>query len=226
MAVYYNIGTTMAKMAFSTFARWNVDGREAVPPKGPLIIVPNHLSNADPPILVASIPRRLHFMAKRSLFANPVASNLLTSVGVYPINRDGLDMAALRWNLSLLSRDQAIVLFPEGTRSPDARMNRGMPGIAYVAAKSQAPILPVGITGSQNIPGFWRIAFPFCGINVTIGEPFSLPVIEGKISRPVLEHMTDMIMYRVANLLPPEYRGHYSTETIESRDNPIPLDAH
>ncbi len=226
MAVYYNIGTTMAKMAFSTFARWKVDGREAVPPKGPLIIVPNHLSNADPPILVSSIPRRLHFLAKRSLFANPVASNLLTSVGVYPINRDGLDMAALRWNLSLLSRDQAIVLFPEGTRSPDARMNRGMAGIAYVAAKSQAPILPVGITGSQNIQGFWRIAFPFCSINVTIGEPFSLPVIEGKISRPVLEHMTDMIMYRVANLLPPEYRGYYSTESIESRDNPIPLDAH
>ena len=218
MAVYYKIGTALTKLCFTAFARWDVEGRNAVPPKGPLIVVSNHLSNADPPTLAASIPRMLHFLAKDGLFANAVASSILTGIGVHPVKREGLDMDALRWNLELLKRDQPIVLFPEGTRSSHGQMNRGKAGVAYIATKSQAPILPVGITGSENIPGFWRIAFPVCQIKVRIGEPFSLPVIEGKLSRPILENLTDFIMYRVAALLPPSYRGYYAMQGAGTRE--------
>ena len=130
--------------------------------------------------------------------------------------RTGLDLQALRWGMDIISRDQPMGIFPEGTRSMGQGMIRGKPGVAYIAAKTQAPILPVGITGTENIQAYWRMPFPLCRIKVNIGEPFTLPVMEGKLSRSMYEHMTDMIMYRVADLLPPEYRGYYSRKEADS----------
>ena len=221
MPVYYTLGTNLAKLCFTAFARWEVEGREAVPPRGPLIVVSNHLSVADPPVLVASIPRRLHFVGKRSLFRNPVAAHFLTIVGVHPVDREGVDLDALRWNLRLLQHDQTVLLFPEGTRSRGEGMSKGHPGAAYIAAKSQAPILPVGITGTERIKGYWQLPFPLCHMNVTIGEPFTLPIIEGRLSRPILEHMADMIMDRVAALLPQDYKGYYAPQEAASTGNRI-----
>ena len=212
MGVYYSVGTALAKLFFRAFAQWEVEGREAVPPKGPLILASNHLSNADPPFLVASVPRRLHFLGKRGLFANPVASSILSGIGVHPVNREGPDLDALRWNMQLLKRDQAVALFPEGTRSRGGGMTRGHAGVAYIHAKSQAPILPVAIIGTERIKSYARIPFPLCHIKVSIGAPFTLPTLEGRVSRPVLEHMTDMIMQRIADMLPQEYRGYYAAQ--------------
>ena len=216
MPVIYKLGVNLAKLCFTAFAQWEVEGREAVPPKGPLLVVSNHLSNVDPPMLVASIPRTLHFLGKRGLFANPIASHFFNAVGVRPMTPTGVDLQALRWGVNILRHDQPMGIFPEGTRSRGGGMIKGKPGVAYIAAKSQAPILPVGITGTENVQEYWRMPFPMCRIKVNIGEPFTLPVMEGKLSRPIFEHMADMIMYRVADLLPPEYRGYYSRQEAGS----------
>lgn len=215
MGVYYFCGRSLARFCFSLFSKWEVEGREAIPPKGPLIVVSNHLSNADPPVLAATMGRPLHFLAKDGLFSSPVSSHFLRAVGVHPTAREGADVEALRWTMGLLRSDKVIGIFPEGTRSLDAQMKRGHPGAAYIAARSQAPILPVAITGTENVPGFWRIAFPMTSMKVTFGEPFTLPVVEGKLSRPVLENLADMIMGRVAALLPPSYRGYYATPNAQ-----------
>ena len=115
----------------------------------------------------------------------------------------------MRLMLSLLAEDRAVVIFPEGHRSPDHTMKEAMLGVAYLALKSQAPILPVGVSGTEKIRG-WRMPFPMCRMRANIGQPFTLPVIEGKPSRQVLGSMRDMVMGRIAAMLPEEYRGVYA----------------
>ena len=217
MTPYYTLGVALARVLFTAFARLEVEGKEAVPPAGPLIVVSNHLSNADPPFLVVSVPRKLHFLGKRGLFANPIAAHVMRGVGVYPVSRSGADIDAIRRELDLLKRDRAIFLFPEGTRSQGGGMNKGHTGAAYIASKSNAPILPVGITGTEKITKWWRMPVPLCRIGVNIGEPFTLPVMEGRLTKPLLQSLTDMIMNRIAPLLPREYRGYYAEPSVERR---------
>ena len=217
MTPYYTLGVALARVLLTAFARLEVEGKEAVPPAGPLIVVSNHLSNADPPFLVVSIPRKLHFLGKKGLFANPITSHVMKGVGVYPVSRSGTDIGAIRREIDLLKRDQAIFLFPEGTRSQGGGMNKGHTGVAYIASKSNAPILPVGITGTEKITKWWRMPVPLCRIGVNIGEPFTLPMMEGRLTKPLLESLTGMIMDRIAPLLPRDYRGYYAEPSVERR---------
>jgi len=215
MPVLYNMGAGLAKVCFNVFGKLNVVGQEGVLPRGPMIVVANHLSNADPPIISTIIQRKVSFLAKGGLFSNPISAAIFRTLGVYPLGRKGGDYRALIWALNLLKRDGVLGLFPEGARSKTAQLQEGLAGVAYLALKSQAPILPVGIVGTEKIPGFWRVALPLCRINVRIGQAFTLPILEGKPNPDILRSLTDMIMYRIAELLPREYRGRYKFESGE-----------
>ena len=209
MGLMYPVGKGVARFCFGVFGKLSINGRESVPPFGPVILVANHLSHNDPPVLVGTINRRLNFIAKQELFDNIILRNGLKEFGVHPFDRSGQAIDIIRVALRLLAHDQPIVLFPEGTRSLNHSLQKGLPGAAYIAMKSQATILPVGLTGTQNFPS-WRMPFPMCRIGVNIGQPFTLPIIEGRPSHEVLQSMADMIMSRIAVLLPEEYRGVYA----------------
>ena len=204
----YRAGNFLGRFCFRAFGRLEVAGAECVPHFGPLIVVSNHLSLNDPPLLVAAIPRPLFFIGKKELFGNPIARFFMRSFHVSPFNRSAAGIDAMRALMQNLERDRAVVIFPEGTRSPDHTMQKAMLGVVYLAMKSQAPILPVAVTGTHTFP-MWRIPFPFRRIKASIGPPFTLPVIEGKPSRAVMSSMLDMVMVRIADQLPPEYRGVY-----------------
>ena len=207
MNIRYAIVRATGKVCFNLFGRFEVKGLEGVPPRGRLLIVANHLSNADPPVLVVSIPRRFWFVAKRGLFHHPISAYFMR-IFSHPMDRSGQDAETLRWMLRMLENEQTIGIFPEGTRS-QGPMKKAGHGVAYVALKSQATILPVGIVGTEKAQNIWRIIFPFRRFKVIIGQPFSLPPIDGNIATPVLDSLTDLIMGRVAALLPKEYRGAY-----------------
>ena len=190
-------------------ADWRVSGRENVPPMGPLIVVANHRSNFDPSLLSTSLPRRIRFLAKKEIFQHPVAGWFLRSYGAHPLNRDAVDVGAYRWALDELAHDRVIVLFPEGTRSRGA-MKKAKTGVARIALKTQAPILPVGITGTEPLGSVMRVFNPTGELRVNIGTVFTAPDIEGRLDVDILDSITSMIMQRVAALLPPDQRGVYS----------------
>jgi 1-acyl-sn-glycerol-3-phosphate acyltransferase len=212
MTWQYAIGRNLARFCFNNLGRLEVTGREGVPPYGPLIVASNHLSFTDPPLLVASIRRPLHFMGKQELFANPVTRYFMKSFNVSSYNRSGVGLDTVKTLLEMLAEDKAVVIFPEGHRSELHSLQKGMLGVVYLAMKSQAPILPVGLTGTEKIQA-WRMPVPLRRLKANIGQPFTLPMIEGRVSKAVMNSMLDMIMARIASLLPDSYRGVYADPT-------------
>ena len=200
-------------------ADWHVEGRENVPPMGPLIIVANHQSNFDPPLLSTSIPRRTWFLAKDGMFRGPLLTWFLRHYGAFPVNREGADIAAYRWTLGRLERGQAVVVLPEGTRNRGG-MKKAHPGVVRLALKSGAPLLPVGITGTERFGTWARIFTPTGRIRVKIGRVFTLPDVEGTPSRQVMDLLIDAIMERIAALLPPVYQGVYRLRGQEADEVP------
>ncbi len=123
---------------------FNVD---RVPATGPVILACNHVSFADPPLVGVGIRRPTHFLARDTLFRNPLFGAWLRSVNSIPVDRDGGGAAGLRAVLALLNRQEMVVLFPEGTRSVDGRLQSAKPGVGLIALKSGAPVVPVRMFG-------------------------------------------------------------------------------
>ena len=189
------------------FTRWEVRGRANVP-KGPLLIVANHLSLADPPIVGVSVNRKAMFLAKEELFQSKLTGYVVRSCGAFPVRRGGMNKEALRRSTQLLAHGMALIMFPEGKRSRSAQLEPAFSGAALIAARNSAPILPIGISGTEKIKGLtWWLRRP--KIVVNIGCPFSLPAVNGKLARVELNRLTHSIMEHIAELLPAEYRGDY-----------------
>ena len=134
MGLIYPVGSFLQRITLRLFADWQVVGRDNVPSAGPLIVVANHQSNFDPPLLGASLPRRVWFLAKHTIFRGPLAHWFLRAYGAFPVNREGVDLRAYRWMLNQLANGQAVVVFPEGTRSKGS-LRKADPGVAGLALR-------------------------------------------------------------------------------------------
>ena len=209
MSLVYYAGRFSTRMLLLLLTHWRVKGRENIPEQGPLLIVANHINLADPPILGVSVRRKVMFMAKEELFRSRFSRYFIRNFGAFPVHRGQLDRRALRQAEQLLAQGLALVMFPEGRRSNNAQLQTAFPGSALIALRSGVPILPVGITGTENIKGIgWLFRRP--QVTVNIGYPFSLPAVNGKLTRVELAQFTNSIMERIAELLPPEYRENYA----------------
>jgi 1-acyl-sn-glycerol-3-phosphate acyltransferase len=187
----------------------SVEGVAHVPREGAFIVVSNHCSNFDPPLIGWAtghqVGRIVHFMAKIEMRTWPIIGWLATQSGVYFVRRGEGDRTAQRFSMEALASGRPIAIFPEGTRSRDGHLQPGKSGAAFLAIRSGAVLLPVAISGSHRIfPG--RSRWPHATrITIRIGEPFTLshrPV--GRLDRAMLADGTDRIMAEIAALLPSE----------------------
>ena len=187
-----------------------VEGIENVPRTGGVILVSNHMNNADPCVVPGIMPRRIAFMAKKEWFKNPLGALLFRLIGAFPVDRQAADLGALREATRVVNAGLPLLMFPEGTRSKDRQLHQGFPGTALVAYRTGAPIVPVAITGTETIPWPWVFVRPFMGprVVVRIGKPFYPPKAE-RITSQAARDATDEIMRHVAELLPEQYRGYY-----------------
>lgn len=190
--------------------RWTVEGRENIPATGGAILVSNHLNNADPCVIPAVAPRRVVTMAKQEMFRWPGLSLLFRLFGAFPVDRRGADLAALREAQEVIREGNLLLMFPEGTRSKDRQLHRGFPGTALIAYRTGAPIIPIAVTGTEDVPWPWVFVRPLMvkHIKIVFGEPFYPPKAD-RITTQQAKAATDEIMRRIARLLPEEYRGEY-----------------
>ncbi len=184
-----------------------VIGLEHVPRSGPFILVANHASDLDPPILGWAsgyrIRRVIHFMAKVEMRGWPVLGWLAQRSGVFFVRRGEGDRAAQRLALDLLARGRPIAVFPEGTRSPDGRLRPAKPGAALLALRSGASVLPAAIAGTHRLRPRGERFVRRHPITIRIGEPFHLghqPT--GRLDRELLVTAGEEVTRRIAALLP------------------------
>ena len=193
-----------------------VHGLDNVPRTGGAIVVSNHLNNADPCVLPGVFHRRMVIMAKKEMFGWPLVSLLFRLIGAFPVDRQGADLSALREAQSVVNSGLLLLMFPEGTRSKDRQLHAGFPGTSLVAYRTGAPILPIGITGTEDIKWPWFALKPFIGrpnVVVRIGEPF-YPTKAERITSEAARTATEDIMLRIAELLPESYQGEYREKLI------------
>lgn len=145
----YRIGKIITVLLLKVFFRLEVKGQEYIPANGGFILASNHLSYLDPFVLGAACRRKLTYMARDSLFNNPILSWLLSKVNTFPIRRNSPDSSALKQGIAKLKGGGALVIFPEGSRQREGLSKVAQPGIAFLAVKSASPIIPSFIKGTD-----------------------------------------------------------------------------
>lgn len=196
-----------------TFCKVDVSGLENVPRMGPTCLMINHVSYLDPIAVTVSIPFRYTIsLSKVENFNIPVAGWFLRRWGHYPIHRGQYDRRALTQTIELLKSGQMVLMAPEGTRHP-AGMQQAKEGLAYVATKADAVIVPTAICGAED----WRRRlkrFRRAYAKVVFGKPFRLRMGDGRrVRRTELGQMIRQAMHQLALTMPEEFahlRGHYS----------------
>jgi 1-acyl-sn-glycerol-3-phosphate acyltransferase len=212
--------TTGGRIFGRAVSRIAIEGAiDEIPREGPLILAANHASNLDAVVLgswlMPKLGRRIHWLGKKELFDWPLVGWAAANGGVHPVDRGAADVQAYRLAKRILDEGNILFVFPEGTRSPDGALQEAQDGVAVLAMRTGAPIVPLGIAGSNGVwPKGQKLPHPGGHVTVRVGRPFrpleSLP--DGTDRRTGKALVTTMIMEHIAALLPPSQRGVYGAD--------------
>ena len=206
--MFYAVASFVIGLLMRIVTRLEVRGVENVPIDGPLLVAANHLHIVDPPLLGAVLPRRVVFMAKSEVFRTFPLNVIIRAYSAVSVRRGQADTRAIRGALKVMADGLAFGIFPEGTRSKDGRLQPAHIGAAMLALRADAAILPIGITGTRGFLKWPRIV-QRPRVTVTIGKPFRPEVDATLPSRRQQVMLTNVVMRRIAELLPEEQRGVY-----------------
>lgn len=186
----YPFGKALISTLFYPYYRIKVIGKENFPKEGGVLLCTNHIDNLDPPVVGITCPRTVHFMAKEELFNMPILKSILPKVKAFPVKRGMSDRQAMRKALSILKEGKVVGLFPEGTRSKDGQLQKGLSGAGFFALRGNAVVMPCAIIGPYK---------PFRQLKVVYGKPIDMaPYREQKTS---VEEVTAMIMDEIKKLI-------------------------
>lgn len=226
MRPFFWVCNTGFKLSLKIWADYQAAGAENVPSGGPLMIIANHQSNMDPPVVARTVSRKVLFPAKRELFSLKLAALFMHYWGSFPLSRGRADSAGYRQILGVLGQPNgALMLFPEGTRTRGS-MRKAQNGPATIAMRTGVTVLPIGITGTHVLGNVFRALSPSAKIRVNIGKPFK--VVNPDLDRKeAIEGATEEVMGRVAELLPESYQGVYAEAVGRDRlfTQDLPTDA-
>ena len=212
----YRIIIFIMKLGTRILCRIDAPDLDKVPMKGPLIVYSNHTGQIEVAVLFAHLqPRPLTGWAKMEAWNNAFLNWLFNLWGIIPVRRGEADTSALRKAIAALEQGYIFGIAPEGTRNITGRLKRAHPGTVMLALHSGAPLLPIAHWGGEdflkNLARLKRTDF-----HVRVGEPFQLAVAGMRMTRELRQQIVDEMMHRLAELLPPEYRGEY--EKVTSND--------
>jgi 1-acyl-sn-glycerol-3-phosphate acyltransferase len=207
------------RLGVASLTRVRIEGAlDEIPRTGPVIVAANHSSNLDVPVLGSSVMpklgRRLQWLGKKEVLDWPIVGWVARNGGVHGIDRSTADIDAFRLAARILEEGHALFVFPEGTRSHDGKLGEGRDGVAVLALRTGAPIVPIGISGSyERWPRGQKLPRPGGRVMVRIGSPFRLADVlpPGLDRREAKTQATELIMRRIADLLPERQRGRYGT---------------
>jgi 1-acyl-sn-glycerol-3-phosphate acyltransferase len=204
-------------IGFTLFARIDhAEGVEHVPAQGPAIMMINHIDFVDPFVVMNLLPRNIIPMAKIEVYSYPIVGIFPRIYGVIPVQREEFDRRAVQGALEVLRAGEIILVAPEAHRGPELR--QGKEGIAYLATRANAPIVPVAIDGTIGYPTLpfsrrWREP----GARVKFGAPFRFKT-QQRAGRETLRLMTNEAMYILAGILPEYRRGFYSDLSLATQE--------
>jgi len=203
----------LIRAAFALLARLHIEGVENIPAEGPLLVVANHFHFADPVAVIRAMPWPLEFIGGAQLPNAPNGVKWLTSLwGTMRVRRGGSSRGALRAAEATLASGGILGIFPEGGSWAEV-LRPARPGAAYLAARTGCPILPIGLDGLTNLFASLR-RFRRASVTIRIGEPFGPidPAPRGREGRAAVDNVGELIMRRIAQLIPPERQGVFSDD--------------
>jgi len=191
--VLYRITRTIVLALCRLLFRVRIHGLELVPDDGPFIVAPSHRSLLDIPFAAFVTRRRVCFMAKKELYENRFVAWVIDAFGGFPVDRGAPDRAALRAAQAVLERGEPLALFPEGTRGHGEELGALFDGAAFLAARCQVPIVPVGIAGSEEILASGKVWPSFRRVAIVVGKPVVPPATSGRVRRQQVAALTDAL---------------------------------